>query len=79
MTEKEFCIWFQGFLDITKTFRIEPSELLIIKKELELTLSANKQCCVKKISPPILLKDAMCSSVNDIQYNSTLDLTRNSK
>lgn len=43
MTEREFCLWLKGFLDITKNNTINISELEVIKHTLERVL-AEKDC-----------------------------------
>jgi hypothetical protein len=66
MSEKDFCVWLDGFLEITRAIKIEPSELEVIKKRLDVVLRGNKKVnCNPDFEPAsdfqgrILLKDAI--------------------
>lgn len=38
MNTRDFCIWFKGFLDVTRASQLETIQLDIVKKQLEETL-----------------------------------------
>jgi hypothetical protein len=38
MNTRDFCIWFKGFLDVTRASQLETIQLDIVKKQLEITI-----------------------------------------
>ncbi len=64
MTHTEFCYWFQGFLELSKTTALDADQLDLVKKHLDLSFTKvtdKPKDLVTKAELRSSLKDHNCS------------------